>query len=918
MVTSTRQNSTSQNTMNEELREIIREMITASFSGIQESISQLNQTMQPLASSQDGMLVQQNYHTTEINRLKNGEATSRAMHYTRMTKLEFPKFSGEDVKRMQEATKAAMARRIKKTYPLQVDVPGGNKMISDFECKDLIWSLQGMEFETDAMLLLLGACEMVLGVQWLSTLGYIQWNFESMNMEFIYNGKKVILREDFGAELDHLLDSFSDVFEIPIALPPHREQDHKIVLQEGTHPINLNKHTVKDKFLIPVIEELIDELHGSKKFSKLDLRSSYHQIRMVDEDVHKTAFRTHAGHSEFLVMPFGLTMPNLLSNLSSIQSLKNSSDNLSLLKKNSFGWNALDEEVFKVLKQSMIEALVLALLDFQSEFTIETDASGTGLGAILQQGGHPITYLSKSLEYRHWSLSTYEKELMAVVLALDKWMGYALNIHFKIKTDHFSLKYLLDQSITTPFQTKWLQKLLGFDYDLTYKKGSDNAAADALSRLPNNGEFNAIILYKIDDNVSMKYTWKAEELRRKGKLVVGSDVALRTQLMSVFHNEPVGGHSGVHATIKKLGSLFYWKKLSKDVKTFVRKYDVCQRNKPNLEAYPGALQPLPIPDKVWQDVSMDFIDGLPSSHGKSVILVVVDRLTKYAHFIALSHPYTAVQVARVFLDHIYKLHGMPKTIVSDRDKGSSSVDLVDRTLMAREEAIKLLKFYLKRDQDIMKSQANKHRINKEFEVGIWVYLKLQPYRQITVRQGSQHKLSANFYGPFIVTRIGKVAYKLQLPDYVKVHPVFHIFQLKKCRSEEVHMGAYVENEGNNKYKEGLVPNMVPAAPYVPPTNKDLDILFQPMFDEYLEPPRVERPVPPAPASQVPVNSTGTPSSTTIDQDAPSRSHSPSSSALQSPSLHQGVAVESPLMKDNPFAPIDNDHFINVFALEPRS
>ncbi|GKC68627.1 retrovirus-related pol polyprotein from transposon TNT 1-94 [Tanacetum coccineum] len=117
---------------------------------------------------------------------------------------------------------------------------------------------------------------------------------------------------------------------------------------------------------------------------------------------------------------------------------------------------------------------------------------------------------------------------------------------------------------------------------------------------------------------------------------------------------------------------------------------------------------------------------------------------------------------------------------------------------------------------------------------------------------------------------------------------------------------------------GLVPNLVPAAPSVPPTNKELEILFQPMFDEYLEPPRVERPISPAPAAKVPVNSTGTPSSTTIDQDAPSLSHSPSSSALQSPSLHQGVAAESTLMEDNPFAPTYNDPFINVFALEPRS
>nr|GEY75615.1 retrovirus-related Pol polyprotein from transposon TNT 1-94 [Tanacetum cinerariifolium] len=116
----------------------------------------------------------------------------------------------------------------------------------------------------------------------------------------------------------------------------------------------------------------------------------------------------------------------------------------------------------------------------------------------------------------------------------------------------------------------------------------------------------------------------------------------------------------------------------------------------------------------------------------------------------------------------------------------------------------------------------------------------------------------------------------------------------------------------------LVPNPVPTSPYVPPTNKDLEILFQPMYDEYLEPPRVERPVSPTPAVQVLVNSAGTPSSTTIDQDAPSPSISPSSSALQSPSLHQGVAGESTLMEDNLVALVDNNPFINVFALEPSS
>nr|GFC17003.1 Gag-Pol polyprotein [Tanacetum cinerariifolium] len=117
---------------------------------------------------------------------------------------------------------------------------------------------------------------------------------------------------------------------------------------------------------------------------------------------------------------------------------------------------------------------------------------------------------------------------------------------------------------------------------------------------------------------------------------------------------------------------------------------------------------------------------------------------------------------------------------------------------------------------------------------------------------------------------------------------------------------------------GLVPNSVPATPYATPTNKELEILFQPMFDEYLEPPPVERPVPPAQAKQAPVNSAGTPLSNTIDQDAPTPSISPSSSALQSHSLHQGVAAEPNYIEERTNAPVNNPPFVNVFAPEPHS
>ena len=120
-------------------------------------------------------------------------------------------------------------------------------------------------------------------------------------------------------------------------------------------------------------------------------------------------------------------------------------------------------------------------------------------------------------------------------------------------------------------------------------------------------------------------------------------------------------------TVQRVKSLFYWKGLARDIQAYLRGCGVCQRCKYDNAASPGLLQPLPIPEAVWVDISMDFIDGLPVSYGKSIIFVVVDRLSKAGHFMALSHPYNAASVAQVFLDTVYRQHGFPRSIVSDRD-----------------------------------------------------------------------------------------------------------------------------------------------------------------------------------------------------------------------------------------------------------
>lgn len=280
---------------------------------------------------------------------------------------------------------------------------------------------------------------------------------------------------------------------------------------------------------------------------------------------------------------------------------------------------------------------------------------------------------------------------MAIVFAVKQWRSYLWGRKFIIKTDHLPLKHLLEQRDLSQEQFKWVHKLWGLHYEIVYQKGSDNMAADALSRRSNNDcmpisipisplydkvrdswlvdeTFQKIVTeLELDPLSHSKYTWQNQLLKRKGKLVVGADRGLRTELLSYFHGDGVGGHSGMQPTFRRISSVFYWKGLEKDVRNFVRECVICQRFKPELVASPGLLQPLPIPEQVWSELSMDFISGLPCSYGKTVIFVVVDRLSKAAHFMSLKHPYSAVEVARVFMDNVVKLHGFPKSIVSDRD-----------------------------------------------------------------------------------------------------------------------------------------------------------------------------------------------------------------------------------------------------------
>ena len=391
-------------------------------------------------------------------------------------------------------------------------------------------------------------------------------------------------------------------------------------------------------------------------------------------------------------------------------------------KKVKFQWTEACEASFHKLKDCLTSAPVLALPSGSGGYTVYCDASRVGLGCVLMQHGKVIAYASRQLKRHEQNYPTHDLEMAAVIFALKIWRHYLYGETCEIFTDHKSLKYIFQQKELNLRQRRWLELLKDYDCTIQYHPSKANVVADALSRKSSGSlahisaekrqlirglyelydqglrlevlESGALLahfrvksvlmdriktaqcrdpqLMKIMDEVQQgqvdDFVIGDDGTLRLGTRLCVPDVdGLRKEIMEETHHTAYSIHPGSTKMYHDLKGNYWWSGMKKDVAEFVSKCLTCQQVKLEHQKPSGLLQPLPIPEWKWENITMDFVTGLPrTSAGYDSIWVIVDRMTKSAHFLHVKTTFSVARYARVYIERIVSLHGIPVSIVSDR------------------------------------------------------------------------------------------------------------------------------------------------------------------------------------------------------------------------------------------------------------
>jgi hypothetical protein len=499
----------------------------------------------------------------------------------------------------------------------------------------------------------------------------------------------------------------------------------------------INKITVKNKYPLPRIDDLLDKLTGAKYFSSLDLQTGFHQVPIQERDIEKTAFRTPFGHYEWTVLPLGLcnsaptfqmvmnntfkdyvdkfvlvymddilifskseeehkvhlklvlerlrecnfklrlkkcsfshTQLKYVGHIVSEEGIKADPAKTSTVedwpvpssvadvrqftgfanyfrkyikaysamaspltnltrKSTAFVWGKEQQDAFQAVKYALTHSPVLVMPDFTKPFEVWCDASKLGLGALLLQEGRPVAYESRKLKPAEVNYGVGEQELLAVVHALKTWRCYVEGVPFTVVTDH-NPNTFIGQSGLSGRQARWQEFLSRFNMEWKHIPGRVNVA-DPLSRHPDFVKHMSILsssMCSLESPVDQHFTEVQAKVKaayerdpyfqeppsdlelREGlwykddMLVIPDDPKLKKDILKEVHDAPYSGHGGVKKTLDHVRRFFWWPHLVTDVETYVKQCDLCQRDKSRSTKKPGLLQPLPVPEGAWEEVTM--------------------------------------------------------------------------------------------------------------------------------------------------------------------------------------------------------------------------------------------------------------------------------------------------------------------------
>nr|GEW11923.1 hypothetical protein [Tanacetum cinerariifolium] len=644
-----------------------------------------------------------------------------------------------------------------------------------------------------------------------------------------------------------IVQDFPEVFPEDLSgIPPTRKVEFQIDLVPGAAPVAQAPYRLAPSEMKELIDDLSDQLQGSSVYSKIDLRSGYHQLRVREEDIPKTAFRTRYGHYEFQVMSFGLTnAPAVFMDLMN-RVCKPYLDNFVIVFIN-------DILIYSKNKQEHEEhlKLILELLKKEQLYAKFSKCKlwipkVQFLGHVIDsQGIHVDPAKIESIKYWAYPKTATEiRQFLGLASYYIRFIeGFSKIARSMIKLTQKKVKFdwgdkqeeafqiikqklcsapilalpkgsedfvvycdasIKDQKELNMRQRRWLELLSDYDCEICYHLGKANVVADALSRKERIKPLRVRALVMTIGLDLPRKILEAQTEAMKPKNLKSKDVGgiswllcygkLRTLIMHESYKLKYSVYPGFDKMYQDMKLLYWWPNMKADIATYVSKCLTCLKVKAKHQKPSGLLVQPEIPQWTWDNITMDFVTKLPKTQsGNDTIWVVVDRLTKSVHFIPMKEINPMDKLARLYLKEVVTRHGIPTIEDMLRacmiDFGNGWAEVGDAQLTGPElihettEKIVQIKQRIQAARDHQKSYADMRCKPLKFQVGDRVMLKVSPWKGVVRFVG---KLNPRYIGPFkLLAKVGSVAYRLEHPEQSsRVYNTFHVSNLKKYLSDK--------------------------------------------------------------------------------------------------------------------------------------